>query len=181
MKRGGWSRRDFLTVGAAGGLGWAAVGAASEPPEGMSLVEIDGVADIEDIHSVLILKDAAKDRYLQVWVSFYQANLIRISLSGAETPRPMTYELMRDLLDAAGASIRHTAITRIERMTYFAQVAVAAGGETRLLDCRPSDGVALAVQAGAPVYVSNEVLEREGRTEKQIKERMNRISPLNLA
>lgn len=181
------NRRDFLayggigTLGAAGAFQLAEPLSAEEPPEGMTPVEVDGVVDMEEFHSVLILKDPAKDRYLQVWVSFYQANLIRVAMSDEEPRRPLTYEFMENLLDAAGVKILYAAVTELRYMTFHANIAIETGGKILKLDCRPSDGIALAVQTGAKVYVSAKTMNEEARSKKEIEERLRRAEPLKMA
>ena len=186
-KKRDMNRRDFLAYGGIGALG--AAGAfhlaetlsAETPPDGMTLVEVDGVVDMEDLHSILILKDAADSRYLQVWVSFYQANLIRVAMSDKQPNRPLTYEFMENLLDAAGVKVLYAAVTKLQYMTYYANIVVKNGDQVLELDCRPSDGIALAVQTGADVYVSTKIMKNEARSKKEIEERMRRIEPLKMA
>ncbi len=186
-KKRNMNRRDFLayggigTLGAAGAFNLAKPLTAETPPDGMTLVEVDGVVDMEDFHSILILKDPAADRYLQVWVSFYQASMIRIAMSDREPNRPLTYELVESLLDAGGVKVLYAAVTELRYMTYHAEIAVKTGGKVLKLDCRPSDGIALAVQTGADVYVSTKTMEEEARSKREIEERMRRIEPLKMA
>lgn len=185
-KKRNMNRRDFLAYGGIGALGAAGAFHLAEPlsaettPDGLTPVEVDGVVDMEDFHSVLILKDA-DDRYLQVWVSFYQAKLIRVALSDREPNRPLTYEFMENLLDAAGVKVLYAAVTELRHMTYHANIVVQKGDNVLELDCRPSDGIALAVQTGADVYVSTKMMDEEARSKKEIEERMRRIEPLKMA
>ena len=186
-KKRNMNRRDFLayggigTLGAAGAFNLAKPLSTETPPDGMTLVEVDGVVDMEDFHSILILKDPAADRYLQVWVSFYQASMIRIAMSDREPSRPLTYELVESLLNAGGVKVLYAAVTELRYMTYHAEIAVKTGGKVLKLDCRPSDGIALAVQTGADVYVSTKTMKEEARSKREIEERMRRIEPLKMA
>ncbi len=186
-KKRNMNRRDFLayggigTLGAAGAFHLAKPHSEEAPPDGMTLVEMDGVVDMEEFHSVLILKDAAEDRYLQVWVSFYQANLIRIAMSDEEPNRPLTYEFMESLLDAAGVKVLYAAVAEFRYTTYYGKIAVETGGKVLEIDCRPSDGIALAIQTGADVYVSTKMMKDRALSKKEIEERMRRTEPLKMA
>ena len=148
----------------------------------MTLVELDHIADIEEFRSLLILKESAADRYLQVSISIYQAGMIRHSMTGEETQRPLTYEFFQQILDASDVKVRYAAVTRLRGMTYYAGIVIEAADEIlNLEDCRPSDAIALAIQVGAPIYVAEQVMNQEGRSKKEIEERLRRMGPLRMA
>ena len=112
--------------------------------------------------NVLRLQEmGGEQRVLGIWVGPFESEAILILMSGAQTHRPMTYAFAAQLLQAAGASVREVRISRLEAETYFAEtVLTGSDGVQRVVDSRPSDAVALALVAGAPIRVS-EVIMRE--------------------
>jgi RNA polymerase sigma factor (sigma-70 family) len=102
----------------------------------------------------------AGERTLPVWVGPAEGRFIALQLEGVAAPRPMTAALAANLVAAAGARIREVRIERLDDEVFYAVVAVAGPGGEREVDARPSDAIALAMLAGAPILVSAEVLER---------------------
>ncbi|MBW4040972.1 MAG: bifunctional nuclease family protein [Acidobacteria bacterium] len=102
-----------------------------------------------------------------IWVGEQEAASISIAVSGEEAPRPLSHDLMKRLLDTVGATVDRVDITRIEEGTFFAALTLATREDAVTLDCRPSDGIALAARVGAPLFVAESVLEDAGVLEDE--------------
>lgn len=123
-------------------------------------------------YGIIVLKDK-ENRYLPIWVGKFEAQSIRIGLDRIVTPRPMTYDFVRNLLEATGANPIRVLITQLREMTFFATLDVEIEGGARSLDCRPSDAIAVAVRTGTPVFVDEGVMASQSVTE----EMLERIEP----
>ena len=106
-------------------------------------------------HVIVVLKEREGDRRLPIWIGLPEGAMLAYSLHGASPPRPMTTDLMVELLRVTGADIRHVAITELRDSVYYAAIAVD-GSE---VDARPSDAINLAVRVGAPIVVAEAVLD----------------------
>lgn len=109
---------------------------------------------------IVILKDESEDRVLPIWVGIFEANAIALRIEEIETPRPMTHDLLRNLLDSLHASVQKIVVTELRDNTYFAQIHLDVEGLARQIDARPSDAIALALRTDAPIFVEHEVLEQ---------------------
>src|SRR5690348_4521236 len=92
-------------------------------------------------------------------VGSFEGNCMKLQLEGIQTERPMTYELMLHALEAHGAQVVRAEVVRKVDSTFFAQLTTVSDGNERTLDCRPSDALNLALRAGAPIAVAQEVLD----------------------
>jgi bifunctional DNase/RNase len=101
-----------------------------------------------------------------IWVGTQEAASISVAVSGEEPPRPLSHDLMKRLLDAVGASVDRVDVTRIEDGTFYAELSLTTGAGPVVLDCRPSDAIALATRAGAPLFVAESVLADAGVLEE---------------
>jgi bifunctional DNase/RNase len=112
---------------------------------------------------VVILKEREADRYLPIWIGPWEANAIAMRLQGVSPERPMTHDLFANAIGELHARIRAIVISDLEEETYHARLVLEAPDERIVeIDARPSDAIALAVRAGAPIYVEAAVLERAG-------------------
>lgn len=111
---------------------------------------------------VLILREKNKDRYLPIWIGPTEADAIAMKLKGESPPRPQTHDLAFAAINALSGSIDSVVIHRLENDTFYARMIIKAKEGRQELDCRPSDGMAMAVRAGAPILVTEEVLDRAG-------------------
>ena len=102
-----------------------------------------------------------------IWVGTQEAASISVAVSGEEPPRPLSHDLMKRLLDAVGASVDRIDVTRIEDGTFYAELSLTTGTGRVVLDCRPSDAIALATRAGAPLFVAESVLADAGVLEEE--------------
>ena len=109
---------------------------------------------------IVILKDERDERVLPIWVGIFEANAIALRIEEIETPRPMTHDLLRNLLDSLEASVEKIVVSELKDNTYFAQIHLDVGGTRREIDARPSDAIALALRTEAPIYVEQDVLEQ---------------------
>lgn len=123
--------------------------------------------DLENQQAVIILKSTQDDRLLPIWVGAIEGNAVAMMLEGIEPPRPMTHDLMKSLLDLCGAAVTMVLIDDLRDGTFFAQMTLKIGNETKEIDSRPSDSVALALRAKAPIYASEMVLELAGVKPKE--------------
>lgn len=112
----------------------------------------------------LVLREAAGEgRVLPIFIGGPEATAIAFALEEVETPRPMTHDLMKDLLDELGARIERVVVTELRESTFFAEIIVTMAGTVHSVSARPSDAVALAVRYSAPVFAEEGVLEVAGR------------------
>jgi bifunctional DNase/RNase len=128
---------------------------AAQPAEGADALHFA-------LHRVVVLKEKAGERLLPIWVGPHEGDLIKLLLAGQDAPRPLTYELMKRLLDAAQAVVERVTVNRLHEQVFYAAVTVRAGGRTQDVDGRPSDALALALRAGAPIFVAPDVLDSQG-------------------
>lgn len=109
---------------------------------------------------IVILKAEGGARLLPIWIGLFEANAIALVLEGVPTSRPMTHDLLKSAIDALDASVERVVVSDLRENTFYATVHLAAAGGARLLDARPSDAIALALRAGAPIFVARDVLRR---------------------
>ena len=116
---------------------------------------------------IVILREEGGEAELPIWIGAFEANAIAISLEGVEVPRPMTHDLLGDILVAARTAVEKILIHDLADSTFFATIYLKVGdsGEAVELDSRPSDAIALALRAQAPIYVLERVLETAQRTD----------------
>jgi hypothetical protein len=98
-------------------------------------------------------------RALPIWIGHAEAAAIILALQGVEPPRPMTHDLLKSAIEAAGHMVSRVEITRLQDGTFFAALVLRGEEREVAIDARPSDSVALAVRCGCPVYVAREVFE----------------------
>jgi len=131
----------------------------------MIKVTIDSVrASLLSQHRVVVLKEEELERYLAIWIGPYEADAITIKLQGVEVARPLTHDLLEQVVRKLGAKVSHILVNDLHDDTFFARVVVDKNGERIELDSRPSDAIALAVRTQSPIFVSESVMERAGVT-----------------
>lgn len=140
---------------------------------------------------IVVLKDDDEKLFLPIWVGIFEANAIALQLENITTPRPMTHDLLRDMIKQLDARVTRIVINDLKDATFFAQIRLLihrAGGEQLLeIDARPSDAIALALRTEAPIYVAQSVLDQaqtitpEGEgSEEKTKEWFENLSPEDL-
>lgn len=108
---------------------------------------------------IVILKDAASDAVMPIWVGIFEANAIAIEIEKLAAPRPMTHDLTRNLVRHLNAELERVVITELRDDTFFAVLRLRQGTEPVVVDARPSDAIALALRFDCPIYVSEEVMQ----------------------
>ena len=109
---------------------------------------------------IVVLKDEEEKFFLPIWVGIFEANAIALQLENVTTPRPMTHDLLRTAIAELDGRVTRIVINDLRDSTFFAQIRLTAGGRTLELDARPSDAIALALRAAAPIFVAQSVLEQ---------------------
>lgn len=110
---------------------------------------------------IVLLREKEGQRFLPIWIGTAEAVAIALEMEGIETARPMTHDLVKNILEAIGASVESVSITAIEDDTYFAEIKLS-GAFDGVIDSRPSDAIAIAVRFSTSVYVADEVLKKAG-------------------
>jgi uncharacterized protein len=110
----------------------------------------------------LILKETNGKRKLPIIIGAFEAQSIALELEGMKPPRPLTHDLMKNLIDTFAVSLNEVCINELRDGTFYAKLSVEGVSETQEIDSRPSDAIALAVRFGAPIYVEEEVLKEAG-------------------
>ncbi len=108
---------------------------------------------------IVLLEEEGGDRVLPIWVGVFEANAIALQIENVTSPRPMTHDLMRELLSALDARLERVVISDLRESTFFATLHIKVDDEVTLIDARPSDAIALALRTRATIYVSSEVIE----------------------
>ena len=116
---------------------------------------------------VVILKDLEGRRYLPILIGPFEATAIALALEGTPVPRPLSHDLMRTIIESMSATLEHIVIYDIKDSTFFAKLLVRQNGDTREIDARPSDGIALALRMQAPIYVSDKIVLEEAVSDKK--------------
>lgn len=122
-------------------------------------VTIDSIrVSLMSQHRIVILKDVDSDRFLPIWIGPYEAEAITVSLQQMEVSRPLTHDLLRNVLNTLGAEILRINITELKDDVFFARIIMQVNGQEIEVDSRPSDALALSVRAHVPVFVSEDVM-----------------------
>jgi uncharacterized protein len=108
---------------------------------------------------IVLLKTADGNRFLPIWIGHPEAAAILMKLQGAATPRPMSHDLFTDILSQLEARVVKIAVTELRENTFYAMITVAVDGAEIEIDSRPSDAIALAVRADAPIFAAESVIE----------------------
>lgn len=125
----------------------------------LALVDFFGLRyDHQHQSPVIFLKDAHKEKYLPVWIGALEAGSIELAHTRRTPPRPFTHDLFAAVLRELGAHVRKLIIDRLEDTTYYATMYLEQDGRVLEIDCRPSDGIALALREGAPIYVDEDLM-----------------------
>ena len=108
---------------------------------------------------VVVLKERGGNRFLPIIIGISEVTAIKMKISGIQPPRPLTHDLLRDTILQLGASLQRIIITKLEFNTFFAKLVLQTkDGDLREVDARPSDSIAVALRADAPIFVAEEVL-----------------------
>lgn len=121
---------------------------------------------------ILFLRELAGDpkSVLPIWIGQGEALSIQFQLKGESPPRPMTHDLMKNIIENLGATVESVYVHTMEESTYFGQINMVSNGQTVEIDARPSDSIALALRLGVPIYVAESIVEEIGFPETELKE-----------
>jgi len=126
----------------------------------MQEMVIYGVSfDMVGKQPIVLLKTAEGNKFLPIWIGHPEAAAILMKLQGASTPRPMTHDLVTEMLLQLEAKVIRIAVTELRENTFYALITVSVDGSEIEIDSRPSDAIALAVRAEAPIYAADSVIE----------------------
>src|SRR5438270_8278288 len=121
---------------------------------------------------IVILKDVGGETVLPIWVGVYEANAIALEMEKVSTPRPMTHDLIKNVLTGLETLVHKVVVTELKEDTFYAVIWLERNGKVISIDSRPSDALALALRADCPIYVDEEVI----RTSKSSNAESERLS-----
>ena len=114
---------------------------------------------------IIILKDVNSDTMLPIWVGAYEANAIALEIEKVSPQRPMTHDLLRNIILEMGASVERVTVTELRDNTFYAAIMMRSrAGESLMIDARPSDAIALALRVDCPIFVNEEVIRASRNT-----------------
>ncbi len=125
----------------------------------MMEVKVETVAQDLFNRPVVVLREPKSNRVLPIWIGQAEAWAIALELRGEKPPRPMTHDLMRNMLGELGIQVSRIVIHDLVEGTYYASIYLEHDGKSHEIDSRPSDALALALRAGAPIFITGNVVE----------------------
>ena len=126
----------------------------------MQEMVIYGVSfDMVGKQPIVLLKTVDEDRFLPIWIGQAEAAAILMRLQGSSPQRPMTHDLLSDMLEQLEAQVVRITVTELRENTFYAQITVTQDGQELEVDSRPSDAIALAIRAEAPIFAADQVIE----------------------
>jgi uncharacterized protein len=108
---------------------------------------------------IIILRDKDGQRVLPIWVGIFEANAIALQIENITTPRPMTHDLLKNIISDLHGSVQKIVVSDLKENTFYAIIYLAVNGSTVTIDSRPSDAIALALRARAPIFVEDSVID----------------------
>ncbi|MFQ5926609.1 MAG: bifunctional nuclease family protein [Terriglobia bacterium] len=121
---------------------------------------------------IVVLKDTGGDSILPIWVGVYEANAIALEIEKVQTPRPMTHDLIKNVLTGLNVRVQKIVVNDLREDTFYAIIWLERDGQTITIDSRPSDALALALRTDAPIFVEEEVL-KSSRVAGAMSEKVN--------
>jgi bifunctional DNase/RNase len=139
--------------------------------------------DLVGKQPIVLLKTADENRFLPIWIGHPEAAAILMKLQGASPQRPMTHDLITDMLEELDAEVTRVTVTELRENTFYARITLERNGAEIEIDSRPSDAIALAVRVEAKIFAADEVIEESGiefesEEEAANDERIRRVSAL---
>jgi bifunctional DNase/RNase len=135
---------------------------------------------------IVVLKDGEEKVFLPIWVGIFEANAIALQLENIATPRPMTHDLLKNVINHIDAIVTKIVINDLRDSTFYALIHVTIGGRKLEIDARPSDAIALALRTEAPIFVEQAVLEQaqtisaDESPEDKLKKWLESVNPEDL-
>ncbi|MFQ5912905.1 MAG: bifunctional nuclease family protein [Nitrospinota bacterium] len=108
---------------------------------------------------IVILKDVEEKKVLPIWVGIFEANAIALEMEQVSTPRPMTHDLIKNIIEGFKAQVARVVVNDLKDNTFYAVITINLNGTEVLIDSRPSDAIALALRVNAPIFVAEKVIE----------------------
>jgi uncharacterized protein len=109
---------------------------------------------------IVVLQDAGSETLLPIWVGIFEANAIALQIEKVDTPRPMTHDLIKGLLNHLDAKVTKIVVTELKDNTFYALIFLDVGGKVVTVDSRPSDAIALALRTDSPIFVTDDVISK---------------------
>lgn len=113
-------------------------------------------------HRIVVLKEMDSDRQLPIWIGPYEADAITIELQDVEVARPVTHDLLKNVIQAMGGKVSHVLIKALNDSVFFASLFIDMNGDMQEIDSRSSDAIALAVRVKVPIFVDEDVMDQAG-------------------
>jgi len=127
---------------------------------------------------IVILRDKDGQKVLPIWVGIFEANAIALQIENIATPRPMTHDLLRNVIEDLQASVQKIVVCDLQENTFYALIYLGLNGDTVAIDARPSDAIALALRTRAPIFVEDTVIDHaktvDFTTEKSDADRLHK-------
>jgi bifunctional DNase/RNase len=114
---------------------------------------------------IVILRDQDGQRVLPIWVGIFEANAIALQIENVTTPRPMTHDLLRNVISDLNANVERIVVSDLQDNTFYALIHLTRNGESLAIDARPSDAIALALRTRAPIFVEESVIDSARTTD----------------
>lgn len=108
---------------------------------------------------IVILKDTEEKKVLPIWVGIFEANAIALEMEQVSTPRPMTHDLIKNIVEGFQAQVAKIVVNDLKDNTFYAVITISLNGSEVQIDSRPSDAIALALRVNAPIFVAEKVIE----------------------
>jgi bifunctional DNase/RNase len=137
---------------------------------------------------IVILKDGKGNRVLPIWVGIFEANAIALQIENITTPRPMTHDLLRNVLSDLEATVERIVVSELKDNTFYAVIYLNRGGDVLAVDSRPSDAIALALRTKSPIFVEENVVEsakgmdltKDGADSERLQKWLESLNPEDL-
>jgi len=153
-------------------------------------MELTGVrVELPTNQPIVLLRERGGERYLPIWIGAAEAAAIALSLQGVVTPRPMTHDLLKNILDDLTVEVQRIVVTELRDSTFYATIALQRGTDGFEVSSRPSDAIALAVRMSVPIFAEEGVLEEasilipgdEDEEVEKFREFLDNVSPEDFA
>ena len=135
---------------------------------------------------IVVLKDETEKVFLPIWVGIFEANAIALKMENVDTPRPMTHDLLLEMIRSLGGRVERVEISELRESTFFAEIHLRRGEDALTIDARPSDAIALALRTGSPIRVARSVIEQaqtislDESQEERLRKWLEDVSPEDL-
>lgn len=137
---------------------------------------------------IVILQDSQSGTLLPIWVGIFEANAIALQIERVDTPRPMTHDLLKNVLQHMDTQVEKIVVTELKENTFYALIHLRRDGQAMTIDSRPSDAIALALRTDAPIFVEEEVvqnsrnitLDKENLDPEEVKKWLESLNPEEL-